>query len=134
MLFVVAQRLQSRLPNVPSHGDRTDLLEGLFAVDAMHTTGKKILLFDDLFRSGSTMNAITDVLMNQGKSASVYALTITKTRSKWPTRAGPGPGTRWRGSLRQGGARKGSRLSLMFRFRASTNTDGNKRKCNYFAK
>ena len=46
-----------------------------------HTTGKNVLLFDDLFRSGATMNAITDVLLNQGQVTSVSVLTITKTRS-----------------------------------------------------
>ena len=38
-------------------------------------------LFDDLFRSGATMNAITDVLLRKGKAASVRAFTITRTRS-----------------------------------------------------
>jgi len=78
---ITTTRSATQLKGVTDPEQRNKLLEGLFSVDAMHTTGKKILLFDDLFRSGSTMNAITDVLMNQGKSASVYALTITKTRS-----------------------------------------------------
>jgi competence protein ComFC len=60
---------------------RKELVDGLYAVDHVYTASKNILLFDDLFRSGTTMNAITDVLMQQGKSKSVCALTITKTRS-----------------------------------------------------
>jgi competence protein ComFC len=42
--------------------------------------GKCLLLFDDLFRSGATMNAITQSLYEHG-AADVFALTITQTRS-----------------------------------------------------
>lgn len=57
------------------------MLKGLYAVERNHTAGKNVLLFDDLFRSGSTLNAITDVLLQQGQAASVRVLTITRTRS-----------------------------------------------------
>lgn len=40
-----------------------------------------MLLFDDLYRSGATMNEITALPYDQGKAAEVYALTITRTRS-----------------------------------------------------
>jgi hypothetical protein len=36
----------------------------------------------DLFRSGATMNAITGALYDQGRARDVYALTLTRTRSK----------------------------------------------------
>src|SRR3954468_2065028 len=35
--------------------ERRKALDGLYAVDVSKTAGKKILLFDDLFRSGATM-------------------------------------------------------------------------------
>jgi predicted amidophosphoribosyltransferase len=57
-------------------------LEGLFTVDPAITRDKKILLFDDLFRSGSTMNAGTDVLYRVGTAANVCALTLTYTTSR----------------------------------------------------
>lgn len=44
--------------------------------------GKKVLLFDDLYRSGASMNAITAVLYDEGRAAEVYALAITRTQSK----------------------------------------------------
>jgi predicted amidophosphoribosyltransferase len=50
-------------------------------VDVAHTEGKKVLLVDDLYRSGATLNAITDLLLTEGKAASVSVLTITRTRS-----------------------------------------------------
>jgi predicted amidophosphoribosyltransferase len=60
---------------------RTELLEGAHVIDAAATEGKRVLLFDDLYRSGATMNAITRELYDDGKAAEVFALTITRTRS-----------------------------------------------------
>jgi len=42
---------------------------------------KIILLIDDVYRSGATARAVTDLLYNQAKVKSVYVLTMTKTRS-----------------------------------------------------
>jgi predicted amidophosphoribosyltransferase len=61
--------------------ERRSLVIGLYTADAGITAQRNILLFDDVFRSGVTMNAITEVLMNEGKASKIYALTITKTRS-----------------------------------------------------
>ena len=61
--------------------ERRKHVEGLYQVDATQTPGRNILLFDDLFRSGTTMNEITGILLNPGQAAVVRALTITKTRS-----------------------------------------------------
>lgn len=79
---VKTTRPTTQLKGVTDPIRRKELVDGLYAVDAAHTAGKNILLFDDLFRSGSTMNAITDVLLQQGWATSVNALTITRTRSK----------------------------------------------------
>jgi competence protein ComFC len=78
---VTTTRSTKELKVVNDPAKRKELVEGLYAVDAGHTIGKRILLFDDLFRSGATMNAIADVLLDQGKASSVSVLTITKTRS-----------------------------------------------------
>jgi competence protein ComFC len=78
---VTTTRAATALKGVMDLEIRRKLLDGLYAVDPAQTKGKSILLFDDLFRSGATMNAITEVLMGQGKAASVRALTITRTRS-----------------------------------------------------
>ena len=78
---VTATRARPQLKGVTDPNERKQLLEGLYSVEADHTRGKNILLFDDLFRSGATMNAITDVLLHAGEAASVSTFTITKTRS-----------------------------------------------------
>ena len=71
----------SPLKNVNDLDERMRLLAGLYAVDASATTGKRILLFDDLYRSGATMNEITGALYDQGHAADVFVLTNTRTRS-----------------------------------------------------
>jgi competence protein ComFC len=78
---VTTTRATTQLKGVDDPEKRKELVKGLYAVDPAKTAGKSVLLFDDLFRSGSTMNAITDVLIEQGKAACVRVLTITKTRS-----------------------------------------------------
>ncbi len=78
---VTTTRATTQLKGITDPEKRRELLEGLYAVDTSYTAGKNVLLFDDLFRSGSTLNAITEVLLLQGKAASVRVLTITKTRS-----------------------------------------------------
>ena len=69
------------LKGVTDPSKRRELVDGLYAVDGKKTVGKNILLFDDLFRSGTTLNAITDLLMTDGKASSVRVLTLTRTRS-----------------------------------------------------
>ena len=70
-----------QLKDVPDLDERLKLLDGLHAVNESATRGKRILLFDDLYRSGATMNAITTELYEKGKASEVFALTITRTRS-----------------------------------------------------
>lgn len=43
--------------------------------------GTKILLVDDLYRSGATLHIATDLLYKVGKAEKVSVLTMTKTRS-----------------------------------------------------
>ena len=78
---IATTREATQLKGIIDPDRRRELLDGLHEVDPIHTETGNILLFDDLFRSGATMNAITDVLMRKGKAASVRAFTITRTRS-----------------------------------------------------
>lgn len=43
--------------------------------------GKKVLLVDDLYRSGATLRVATDLLYKEGKATQVSVLTMTRTRS-----------------------------------------------------
>ena len=70
-----------QLKNVADLDERLRILEGVHEVDSAGIRGKRILLFDDLYRSGATMNAITDILYDHGGAVEVFALTVTRTRS-----------------------------------------------------
>ncbi len=78
---VTKTRNVPQLKNILDLDERVKLLEGLYTIDKSVTQGKSILLFDDLYRSGATMNAITAELYVSGKATDVFALTITRTRS-----------------------------------------------------
>ena len=71
-----------QLKDVFDYDERWRLLDGLHEVDKVMVAGRRVLLFDDLFRSGATLNAITGALYDQGRARDVYALTLTRTRSK----------------------------------------------------
>lgn len=70
-----------QLKNVYDLSHRKKELEGAFDVNGQLTRRKSILLLDDLYRSGATLNEISKTLLRQGAAAKVYVLTITKTRS-----------------------------------------------------
>jgi len=74
-------RPPAKLKDISDPEKRKELLTGLYTLAPEATAGKNVLLFDDLYRSGSTMNAITTVLLAEGKAASVRAFAITCTRS-----------------------------------------------------
>jgi competence protein ComFC len=78
---VTKTRETPQLKNIFDLDERLKALDGVHTVDVAVTQGRTILLFDDLYRSAATMNAITSALYEQGKAAEVFALTITKTRS-----------------------------------------------------
>lgn len=59
--------------------ERREMLRNIFNVDLRYR-GKKILLLDDLYRSGATLNEITNTLYRLGKVNNVYVFTLTKTR------------------------------------------------------
>ena len=68
------------LKNIFDFGERTKLLGNAFQVDRSKVEGKHVLLFDDLYRSGATLNAVSSELKKSGKAASIYVLALTMTR------------------------------------------------------
>jgi predicted amidophosphoribosyltransferase len=79
---VTRRREVQQLKDVFDYDARWKLLDGLHEVERSRLEGRRVLLFDDLYRSGATMNAITGALYDQGSARDVYALTLSRTRSK----------------------------------------------------
>lgn len=72
----------SQLKDIADPEIRREILKDAFSVNFNALFGKDVLIFDDLYRSGETLNAVCDAIMNKGNARGVYVLTITKTRSK----------------------------------------------------
>lgn len=72
----------AELKNVYDYDERLRLLEGAYAVAPGCVAARTVLLFDDLFRSGATMNSITALLYDRGQAKDVFALAITRTRRR----------------------------------------------------
>jgi competence protein ComFC len=70
-----------QLKNVFDFKERVAALKDAFTVEKAKIQGRRVLLFDDLFRSGATMNTITECLMTDGGAEIVNALALTRTRS-----------------------------------------------------
>jgi competence protein ComFC len=69
-----------QLKDVTDYAERLKLLEGAHTVGSVALRGKSVLLVDDLYRSGATLNAVTAVLSSQGGARDVYAFCMTRTR------------------------------------------------------
>jgi len=68
------------LKNVFDFGKRAELLANAFQVGCPDVEGRRVMLFDDLYRSGATMNAVSSELKKSGKARGLYALALTMTR------------------------------------------------------
>ena len=73
----------SELKNVNDPDERLELLRERMSFTGTHdVSGAKILLVDDLYRSGATLRVATDLLYQEGDAAHVSVLTMTKTRTR----------------------------------------------------
>lgn len=77
---IIKSRATPELKNVYDYNERIRLLETAFTINKP-LKDASVLLFDDLYRSGATLNAITEALYNKGQVIHVYALALTRTRS-----------------------------------------------------
>ena len=69
------------LKNVFDYAERLQLLENAHRVHDQFCHGKAVLLFDDLYRSGAALNAVTRALYEQGRCSDVYVLALTRTKA-----------------------------------------------------
>jgi len=80
--YLLKIKATTQLKSIDDPEERKKILAGAFQIKDRRYAGKKVLLFDDLYRSGETMNAATQMLINVGDVNNVYVLTLTKTRTK----------------------------------------------------
>ena len=80
--YIIKNHNTSELKSIDDPEEREKLLLNAFNLQDNRYQNKKILLFDDLFRSGSTLKEITKTLYTNGKVQNVYVVALTKTRSK----------------------------------------------------
>lgn len=71
------------LKSVDDPEKRIEILkESMLLKPGVGLSGKNVLIVDDLFRSGATLQVATEILYRDAKCHNVYVLTMTKTRSK----------------------------------------------------
>ena len=79
--FLLKVRKTMPLKSITAKRQRRLELEEAFAVQDQRFANTHILLFDDLFRSGETLKAVTVALLFLGNAAKVSVVTATSTRS-----------------------------------------------------
>jgi predicted amidophosphoribosyltransferase len=79
--FLLKTKRTPPLKSVSDKRTRREELAGAFAVADQRFADQYVLLFDDLFRSGETLKAVTVALLFLGNAAKVSVVTATSTRS-----------------------------------------------------
>ncbi len=79
---IVKVKETAELKDIFDFEERLRILKDAFEIRNPVVVGRSVLLFDDLYRSGATLNAVTRILQQEGKVKNVYALNLTMTRSK----------------------------------------------------
>ncbi len=68
------------LKNV-DHAKRLELIGEAHSIEGDALRGRRVLLLDDLYQSGATLNAIARLLKEAGGVSAVFALALTRARS-----------------------------------------------------
>jgi competence protein ComFC len=69
----------AELKNLREFHERQAVLQGALMVNVRPIAGKRVLLIDDLIRSGATLGAVAAALTDAG-AAIIFAFALTKTR------------------------------------------------------
>jgi competence protein ComFC len=69
----------TELKDLREYHEREAVLKDALAVNARAIAGKRVLLVDDLIRSGATLGAVAAALAN-AEAAIIFAFALTKTR------------------------------------------------------
>jgi competence protein ComFC len=72
----------AELKTVYEYNRRLELLADAYDVATDKTKGRNVLLLDDLYRSGATLEAVSKSLKDAGQVGRLFALTFTRTRKR----------------------------------------------------
>lgn len=78
---VIKVKETPELKSIYDYQERFELLKDAYRTDAAKTQNHDILIVDDLYRSGATLEAVATTLRSKGNARKVFALTLTRTRS-----------------------------------------------------
>ncbi|MFA9616447.1 ComF family protein [Mannheimia sp. E15BD] len=79
--FIRKIKETEQLKSIQDLEERRSILKGAFSIrDSQIYRSKNILILDDLFRSGGTLNEISELLYREAAVKDVYIMTLTKTR------------------------------------------------------
>ena len=79
-VYQPVEEIAKEMGNQLQEGRNAELENSISITNNDKIKGKKVLLVDDLFRSGSTLSVSTKILSEQGEADTVSVLTMTKTR------------------------------------------------------
>ena len=80
--YLLKAKVTKPLKSMTDKRLRRKELDDAFAVLDKRFANQHVLLFDDLYRSGETLKAVTVALLFQGNAAMVSVVTVTSTRSQ----------------------------------------------------
>lgn len=72
----------AELKTIYEYQKRLEQLADAYAVAADKTKGRSVLLIDDLYRSGATLEAVSKSLKDAGRVGRLFALAFTRTRKR----------------------------------------------------
>jgi len=78
--YIVKVKDTPQIKNFHDKELRRNILKDAFEVSDLRYKGRKVLLLDDIFDSGATLEVITELLYNDAQVDNVYVLAITRTR------------------------------------------------------
>ncbi len=77
--YLIKVKQTQRLQFLPSVESKQAAIQGAFDVRSQDLQGRCVLLFDDVYDSGTTLTEATDVIYEQGLVSRVLVLTLTRT-------------------------------------------------------
>lgn len=80
--YLLKTKVTQPLKNMDDKRERRTELAGAFGVADQRFAGMHLLLFDDLYRSGETLKAVTVALLFDGRAGNVSVVALTATRTR----------------------------------------------------